>query len=109
MHLGLPGLTVIRGRAEEIADVEAHRGAYQVVVARAVAALPKLWQWASPLLSPGGSLIAFKGPGSLSGLAAGVCPRVRMSEKDLGPGWSGRERALVFVSSGSEKALPDRH
>lgn len=46
---------VIRGRAEE------HRERYQVVTARAVAALPKLLGWCLPLVAPRGQLLAIKG------------------------------------------------
>lgn len=48
-------VTVVRGRAEE------HRDRYQVVTARAVAALPKLLGWCLPLLAPRGELLAIKG------------------------------------------------
>lgn len=48
-------VTVIRGRAEE------HRERYDVVTARAVAALPKLLGWCLPLLAPRGELLALKG------------------------------------------------
>lgn len=55
-ELGLDGqVTVVRGRAEE------HRDTYDVVTARAVAALPKLVAWCVPLLNPRGELLAHKG------------------------------------------------
>lgn len=55
-ELGLTDrVTVIRGRAEE------HRERYDVVTARAVAALPKLLGWCLPLLALRGELLALKG------------------------------------------------
>ncbi|KRE63573.1 16S rRNA (guanine(527)-N(7))-methyltransferase RsmG [Nostocoides sp. Soil756] len=55
--LGLSGVTVHRGRAEELAGtLEA-----PWVTARAVARLDKLARWCVPLLSAGGSLVAMKG------------------------------------------------
>lgn len=57
--LGL-GVTVIRGRAEEPA-IKRQLGGTDVVVARAVAPLAKLCEWALPLLRIGGSLLAMKG------------------------------------------------
>lgn len=47
---------VIRARAEE-----AERGAYDVVLARAVAPLGTLAGWCLPMLRPGGALLALKG------------------------------------------------
>ncbi len=52
--------TVVRGRAEEPGIKQQLAGA-DVVVARAVAPLDKLWGWAAPLLRPGGRLVALKG------------------------------------------------
>ncbi len=46
---------VVRGRAEE------HEGAYDFVVARAVAPLEKLLLWCLPLMAPEGELLALKG------------------------------------------------
>ena len=55
--LGLKNVTVHRGRAEEFAG--SMRAPW--VTARAVARLGKLARWCSPLLSPGGTLVALKG------------------------------------------------
>jgi len=55
-ELGLqPQVSVLRGRAED------QRQRYQVVTARAVAALPKLLGWCLPLIAPHGELLAIKG------------------------------------------------
>lgn len=55
-ELGLgDSVTVLRGRAED------QRDQWQVVTARAVAALPKLLGWCLPLVAPSGALLALKG------------------------------------------------
>jgi 16S rRNA (guanine527-N7)-methyltransferase len=51
---------VVRGRAEEPAIKQQLAGA-DVVIARAVAPLARLWTWSVPLLRRGGRLIALKG------------------------------------------------
>lgn len=53
--LGLANVEIVRSRAEE------HRATYDVVTARAVAALDKLTTWCWPLVAPGGVLLAMKG------------------------------------------------
>ena len=52
--------TVVRGRAEEPAIKQRLAGA-DVVTARAVAPLDRLWSWTAPLLRQGGLLVALKG------------------------------------------------
>jgi len=52
--------TVVRGRAEEPA-IKQQLADADVVVARAVAPLDRLWGWSAPLLRPGGRLVALKG------------------------------------------------
>jgi 16S rRNA (guanine527-N7)-methyltransferase len=55
-ELGLTNVEVRRARAEEVLDLK-----FDIVTARAVAALDKLLRLTVPLLKPGGSLIALKG------------------------------------------------
>ena len=54
-RLGLTNTTVLRARAEDVEET------YQVVTARAVAAMDKLARWCLPLVEPGGVLLALKG------------------------------------------------
>jgi len=54
--LGLRNVEVLRARAEEVQEAD-----FDVVTARAVAALDKLLRLCVPLLKPGGSVIALKG------------------------------------------------
>lgn len=56
-RLGLAGVEVRRGRAEDLAG----RLSAPVVTARAVAPLDRLVRWTMPLVEPGGRLLAIKG------------------------------------------------
>jgi 16S rRNA (guanine527-N7)-methyltransferase len=56
----IPNARSVAARSEDWAAGEG-RGAYDVVLARAVASLPVLVEYAAPLLSEGGVLIAWKG------------------------------------------------
>ncbi len=58
VDLGLSNVVVEAERAEKLAD---YRGTFDVVTARAVAAIGELAQWCLPLLKPGGRLLAMKG------------------------------------------------
>lgn len=60
--LGLENVGVVADRAEVLGRDAAHREGYQLVTARACAALPVLAELALPLLAVGGSLLAWKGP-----------------------------------------------
>ncbi|MDA8097796.1 MAG: 16S rRNA (guanine(527)-N(7))-methyltransferase RsmG [Clostridia bacterium] len=60
--LGLNGVEVVWGRAEDLAREPWHRGAYDFVVARAVAEIRVLAEYCLPFLAVGGLFIAYKGP-----------------------------------------------
>ena len=60
--LSLPNVSIIAERAETLGRRPAHRERYGLVTARACAALPVLAELALPLLTVGGSLLAWKGP-----------------------------------------------
>lgn len=68
---GLVNAQAITARAEVWAAGEG-RDAYDVVTARAVAALPVLVEYAAPLLTPGGSFVAWKGERNRSEERAGA-------------------------------------
>lgn len=69
--LGLQEVEVIRLRAEEVGQHPDHREAYKVALARAVAELPVLLEYALPLLTIGGIFVAQKGAEIESELRAG--------------------------------------
>jgi 16S rRNA (guanine527-N7)-methyltransferase len=59
--LGMPDVQLFHGRAEELALRPPHRASYDLVVARAVAALPTLVEYLLPLARRGGRVVAYKG------------------------------------------------
>jgi 16S rRNA (guanine527-N7)-methyltransferase len=58
--LGLARVRVLAGRAEALAHAPAERGRYDVVTARALAALPTLLEYCQPFARVGGVVIAPK-------------------------------------------------
>jgi 16S rRNA (guanine527-N7)-methyltransferase len=64
--LQLEGVEALHGRAEELAHRQAYRGAFDLVTARAVAALPVLLEYAAPYCRAGGRMI-FPKKGDLAG------------------------------------------
>ncbi|WP_408897505.1 16S rRNA (guanine(527)-N(7))-methyltransferase RsmG [Nocardioides sp. R1-1] len=65
-RLGLGNVAVVRGRADALHGV----ATYDVVTARAVAALDKLATWCMPLVAPDGALLAMKGSTATEEVAA---------------------------------------
>jgi 16S rRNA (guanine527-N7)-methyltransferase len=70
--LGLPNVEPLTGRAELLGRADDHRERYDLVTARACAALPVLAEYALPLLAVGGTLLAWKGPMAADELRAGT-------------------------------------
>ncbi len=65
-RLGLDNVEVVRGRADALHG----KATYDVVTARAVAALDKLATWCMPLVAPSGALLAMKGSSAADEVAA---------------------------------------
>ena len=85
-ELALDGVTVVRARAEEAGRDPALRGTFDLAVARAVAPLPVLVEYALPLLRSGGLLAASKGSGAeeeLAGAAAAIAALGGVTEPSL--------------------------
>ena len=59
--LGLTDVTVLSKRAEEVARMPAHREAYDIAIARAVAPAPTLAEYLLPLVKVGGRCLMQKG------------------------------------------------
>jgi 16S rRNA (guanine527-N7)-methyltransferase len=70
--LGLGNVEVLAERAEVVGRDPQHRESYDLVTARACAALPVLAEYALPLVAVGGSLLAWKGRLSDEELKAGT-------------------------------------
>jgi 16S rRNA (guanine527-N7)-methyltransferase len=94
-ELGLPNAEVRRARAEDLAGPPprgakgrhtpgAHIAA-DVVIARAVAPLRQLAEWAEPLVRPGGTLLAIKGERAREELAEaqGVLRALRVARAEI--------------------------
>jgi len=65
--LRLSNCTVYHGRIEAAAAIDAHRGAYDIAVSRALAELPELERLSAPLLAPCGYLLAMRSIGGKLG------------------------------------------
>jgi 16S rRNA (guanine527-N7)-methyltransferase len=95
---------VFAGRAERYADQ--HREVANTVLARAVSSLPSLVELASPLLQPGGRLMALKGsPGEQElhrgRAAAGLCGMSEASVTEYGlPGGDESRCVVVYEKVG---------
>ena len=68
--LGLKGVTVLAGRAEDLA-VPPYREHFDVALARAVAPLNVLSEYLLPFVKPGGCALCWKGPAVKGELKAG--------------------------------------
>jgi len=100
--LRLNGVEAIQGRAEELAHERAYRGAFDMVTARAVAALPVLLEYAAPFCRVGGRMV-FPKKGDLVGeLAQGNAAARRLGavlKDDVAvrlPGLADGRRLLVY-------------
>ena len=60
--LGLNGIDAVHGRLEDLCLLPEHRGKFDRVVCRAFSSLEDFATLALPFLSPGGRLLAMKGP-----------------------------------------------
>ena len=110
-----PRLRVVRARAEELGRSPDHRDRWEIVTARAVAALPLLVELALPLVRPGGVLVAWKRDGGDGAFAAEIEAALPLLEElgaDPGPvvvpvGLAGLlDHRLVLVTK--RRATPER-
>jgi 16S rRNA (guanine527-N7)-methyltransferase len=106
-------VTVVADRAESLGRDPRHRERYDLVTARACAALPVLAEYALPLAAAGGALLAWKGPltaedeelvrgAAAAAMLGGGPPAIH----DTGIAALGRHR-LVLVTK--ERPTPDRY
>jgi len=70
-QLGLPTVSVVHGRAEELARRQEHRDRYDLAFARALAPLPVALELCLPFVRPGGRLVLPRGSDLASQLGAG--------------------------------------
>jgi len=107
-RLGLSNVTVVCARAEDVGRDEAHREAYDVAVARAVAEMRLLNELCLPLVRIGGLLVAAKGPDPSEELqAAGrSLSELRGELKGVFPVESYGQDGQQFTAVVVEKAAP---
>lgn len=67
--LELKDITLIHGRAEEVARQSDHREKYDIAISRAVAKINIISELSLPFISVGGNMISLKGPNSEEELA----------------------------------------
>ena len=104
-RMGLTQVEVLCGRAEELGRGE-RRESFDLVTARAVAALRELAELALPFLKPGGKLLALKGAGYASEVEAAAHALSELGGSVLEPreySLSGGERRCLLPV---EKRLP---
>ena len=115
--LGLRNVTAIAGRAEEYAHQAAYRERYDVVTARAVAALPVLCELCLPFARVGGAVVAMKSAQAKEEIAQAahgieLCGGTLVKEEacDLTDGVNRESRTLVVIqkSKNTPKIYP-RH
>ena len=103
--LGLSNVTAVAGRAEEFAQNDVYRERFDVVTARAVAALPILCELCLPFTRVGGMMIAMKSAQAKEEIAQAkrcieVCGGAIEKEMscDLTDGENTEKRTLILVS-----------
>ncbi len=84
-EMGATNVRAIAGRAEDLAHQPAYRAAYDVVTARAVAALPTLLEYCAPFAAVGGWLILPKKGDLAAELAQGERAAPQLGTRMLDP------------------------
>ena len=106
-ELALENVTVLHKRAEEVGRLPAHRGRYELALARAVASLPVLAEYMLPLLQKGGWMLAQKGRNPADEVAAaanalGILGGVHRRTLAAGVPGLEAERHLVLIEKVKE-------
>lgn len=110
--LHLDGIETIHGRAEEFAQQASYRGHFDLVTARAVAALPTLLEYASPYCKIGGWIVLPKKGDIAVELAQGIRAATQLGailKEDITltlPGLNDGRRLLVWKQ---QKASPAQY
>lgn len=110
-ELALANVEVLAERAEVLGRDERHRESYDLVTARACAALPVLVEYALPLLRPGGLLVAWKGPIGDEELRAGAAAAGILGggEPTVVPTGVPQLGDHRFVTVGKDRSTPSRY
>ena len=84
-ELDLTNVRAIASRAEELGRQPAHRAAYDIVTARALASLPTLLEYCAPFARPGGTIIAPKKGDLTAEIASGARAAFLLGARLLDP------------------------
>lgn len=110
--LGLENVRPIHGRAEDVARLLDHRGAYDVAVARALASVATLTELLMPLVRVGGCAVLMKKESDVDREVREACPALQALHASIGevipvalPGLL-VDRALVVITKLGE--TPER-
>jgi 16S rRNA (guanine527-N7)-methyltransferase len=98
--MGLPNVTVHRGRAEEMHRESEWAGGFDVVTSRAVAPMDRLARWSLPLVREKGVLLAMKGASAADELAGAAKTIRRLGGQDpevVGVGAAWLEEPVTVV------------
>jgi len=110
-QLGLKDVAVLEGRAEDFGRDPAHREQYDLVVARAVAALPVLIEYSLPFLRLGGRLAAVKGTSATAEIDASAAALqelgARLYDAPVFQPPQGPSQTVVLIEKTA--ATPDRY
>lgn len=111
--LKVKNVTLVHGRAEELARKPNFRNGFDIVVARAVARLNVLLEWTSPFVKPGGYVLSYKGPGVEAELSDGrraaetLKAKVeRIEDLELPEGLGSRKLIVIRQLSPTPKQFP---
>lgn len=100
--LALPDTKVLCKRGESLREQQDYQGAFDFVLARAVAKLKMLWEWSYPLLKKSGQLVALKG-GELTNEISELADeftKINIEVRELPPKFSpySKRRKLIIVA-----------
>ncbi len=111
--LHLTNVQLIAERTERAGRDPALRDAFDLVTARAVAALPQLLEHAAPFAKPGGHLVCWKSLHIAEELAASAeaqralhCPLIARHTYDLGGDWGTRQLLIFRKEAPTPKRFP---
>lgn len=110
--LKLDGVKILNGRAEHFGHMDGYRESYDIAIARAVAHLSIISEYAFPFLRSGGLFIAQKGPGGMDEFKEGkgalkiLGGKLEEIKECVLPG--GREKRVIFAFR-KEKATPPEY
>ncbi len=111
--LGLSNVTLLAGRCEELGHEPAHRDAYDIVTARALAPLNVLIEYCGPFVKQGGHLVAWKSMKVETELKESLLARAELSchlneafEYELPGDWGTRQLLIFDKTSKTPKKYP---